>query len=183
MPRIPYQPADLAEPADLVDAIRARRGGQLLNLDRMLLHSPAFAQGWNALLGAVRGNFLLPPMLRELAICAIAVLNGAEYELVQHAPEFLKAGGTAAQLEGIRRLAQESPAPSLFDAVERAVLQLTIEMTRAVTVTDATFAGVQAVLGDRQQVVELVGTVAAYNMVSRFLVALEVTPETKDSTP
>ena len=36
MPRIAYTPADLEQPADLVDAIRNRRGGKLLNLDRML---------------------------------------------------------------------------------------------------------------------------------------------------
>jgi len=179
MPRIPYQPADLAEPADLVAAIRARRGGQLLNLDRILLHSPAFARGWNALLGAVRGGLTLPPRLRELAICAIAVLNGAEYEFDHHAPEFLRAGGTPAQLEGIRRLEAEVPAPPLFDAVETAVLRLTVEMTREVAVSDAGFAAVRAALADEQQVVELVGTVAAYNMVARFLVALEVAPETE----
>lgn len=34
----------------------------------------------------------------------------------------------------------------------------------------------QKEIGD-QQTVELVGVIAAYNMVSRFLVALEVTPE------
>jgi len=32
-------------------------------------------------------------------------------------------------------------------------------------------------LSDEQQMVELVGVIAAYNMVSRFLVALRVTPE------
>ena len=31
---IPYQPMDLAEPAELVAAIRKRRGGQFINLDR-----------------------------------------------------------------------------------------------------------------------------------------------------
>jgi alkylhydroperoxidase family enzyme len=38
------------------------------------------------------------------------------------------------------------------------------------------FAAVHAALGDRQTV-ELVGTIATYNMVSRFLVALRITPE------
>ena len=44
---IPYRPDNaLAGPEDLVNAIRARRpGGKLLNLDRMLLNSPAFARG------------------------------------------------------------------------------------------------------------------------------------------
>jgi hypothetical protein len=33
---IPYQPLDLSEPADLVAEIRKRRGGQFINLDRMV---------------------------------------------------------------------------------------------------------------------------------------------------
>jgi alkylhydroperoxidase family enzyme len=36
---------------------------------------------------------------------------------------------------------------------------------------------VKAALSDEQQVVELVDVIAAYNMVSRFLVALGVTTE------
>jgi hypothetical protein len=36
MPRVPNLPADVREPADLVAAIRARRGGSLLNLDRAI---------------------------------------------------------------------------------------------------------------------------------------------------
>ena len=47
MPRIPYLPADIAEPAELVAAIRKRRGGELINLDRLLLYSPPVAAGWN----------------------------------------------------------------------------------------------------------------------------------------
>ena len=89
MPRIPYQPQDLAEPKDIVDAVRKRRGGHLLNLDRMLLHSPALARGWNAYLGEVRTGLSVSPRLREIAMCVVAMLNGAEYEFFHHAPEFV----------------------------------------------------------------------------------------------
>jgi alkylhydroperoxidase family enzyme len=57
-----------------------------------------------------------------------------------------------------------------FDEKERATLALTYEMTCNIVVTDATMRRVRAFLPD-QQVVELVGTIAGYNMVSRFLVA------------
>jgi alkylhydroperoxidase family enzyme len=174
--RIPYLAPDLQQPADLVAAIRVRRGGALLNLDRMLLHSPPLAAGWNGFLKAVRGELLLDARLRELSICAVAVLNGAEYEFRLHAPEFLKAGGTPAQVDALRDPLRAVNDDALLDAVLRAVLQLTIEMTREVQVSESTFAAVRVHLDERRSV-ELVGVIAAYNMVSRFLVALGVEPE------
>jgi alkylhydroperoxidase family enzyme len=60
--------------------------------------------------------------------------------------------------------------------VERAALTLTIEMTSKVAVQDAALKRVRALLPD-QQVVELIGTIAGYNMVSRFLVATGVDAE------
>jgi alkylhydroperoxidase family enzyme len=177
MPRIPYKADNDVGPEEIVAPIRARRGGRLLNLDRMLLHSPAFARGWNSFLGAVRNELSLSPKLRELAICGVAVLNGAEYEFHHHLPEFIRAGGTEAQAKALQDFAAAADEAGPFAAAERAVIQLTLEMTLDVEVTDSTFAAVRAALPDDQQVVELVGVIAAYNMVSRFLVALGVTPE------
>jgi alkylhydroperoxidase family enzyme len=176
MPRIPYVSAELAEPREIVDAVRARRGGTLLNLDRMLLHSPELARGWNAYLGAVRTKLSLSPKLRELAMCVVAVINGAEYEFIHHAPVFIEAGGTQAQVNAMRDPERAAADSALFDDTERAALQLAIAMTRTVKVDDATFDALAARLPE-QQVVEFVATVAAYNMVSRFLVAMGVEPE------
>lgn len=177
MPRIKYQPADIDRPEELVSSIRARRGGALLNLDRMLLHSPPFAKGWNEFLREVRSGLSLSPKLRELAICGVAVLNNAEYEFLHHVPEFMKAGGTAVQVEALRSLEAATNELSLFDDTERAVIHLLLEMTRGVQVSDSTFTAARNALPDDQSLVELVGVIAAYNMVSRFLVALGVEPE------
>ncbi len=170
---LPYADVD-ASPKELVDAIRARRtDGELLNLDRMLLHSPPFAKAWNGMFGAIRGQLSLPPKLRELAIMAIGVLNGAEYEWAQHEGEFRKAGGTEAQLSALRAWSGGKPDAKRFDEPERATLTLTAEMTRKVKVSPATLKRIRAVLPDAQ-VVELVGTISGYNMVSRFVVATGV---------
>ncbi len=177
MPRIPYQPADLAEPKDLVQAIRARRRGQLLNLDRMLLYSPPLAKGWNAFLREVRNELSLPPKLLELAVCVVAVLTRADYEFHHHAPEFLRAGGSERQVEALRSLPQAGELSAAFDTVERAVIALASEMTRSVEVAEETFAAARAALPSERQLVELVAVVATYNMVSRFLLALKVAPE------
>jgi alkylhydroperoxidase family enzyme len=171
MPTIPYMPADLAEPHEIVDVIRARRGGTLQHLDRILLHSPPVAAGWNALLGSVRRDMTLSPKLRELAMCAVAMLNDAEYEWFHHAPLLIEAGATPEQMAALRDPISALKNEGLFDAAERAALALTIEMTRSIKVSPQTLSAVKAVLPDDRQVFELVMTIAAYNMVSRVLVA------------
>ena len=181
MPAIPYiTDQDIAAekvPADLVTAIRARRAnGALLNLDRMLLHSPPIARGWNIFLGAIRRDLSLSPTLRELAICAIAKLNRAEYEWTQHAPIFLAEGGRQSQLDRLMSINTAHIDETEFNRVERATLNLTREMTLSVDVNVATREEIRAVLSDAE-VVELVGVIATYNMVSRFLVALGVGAE------
>ncbi len=176
MPRIPYVTDAEAGDTPLVAAIRKRRGGGLLNLDRQLLHSPAFAEGWNALLGAVRSGLSVDARWRELAMCVVAVLNTADYELIHHAPEFVKAGGTDAQIAAVRRMASTPIDPALFDELGNATIALATQMTRAIEVDEATFATLRKHLGEAK-LVELIGVVAAYNMVSRFLVALGVEPE------
>lgn len=177
MPRIPYLPQDISEPRELVDTIRARRRGELLNLDRMLLHSPPFAQGWNNLLREVRAKLSLPARLHELTVCAVASLNAAEYEFFHHGPEFIKAGGSKIELEQLRNFDGNLDKLTEFSAEEKIVLQLATEMTRQIKVSDTTFAAVKKVLPNDQHITELIGVIATYNMVSRYLVALEIEPE------
>ena len=175
-PMIPYVPADLQEPAELVNAIRARRGGEFINLDRMLLHSIPYARGWNIFMGAVRRELSLPATLREIAMCGVAVLNGAEYEFIHHAPELLAAGGTEAQVKQLRSIGNADANLSAFSALEQDAITLTCHMTRDIKVPAELMQRLHQALG-ATQLVELVGVIAAYNMVSRFLIALGVTPE------
>ncbi len=167
-------------PPDVVAAMLERRGGELINLDRMLLHSPALAKAWNGFLGTVRTDLDVPARLRELAMCCVAVANSAEYEYFQHAPLYIAAGASEQQAEALWDLDAAAADDALYDATERAVIALTAEMTRNVAVTEDTFAAVEAVFDDPRHVVEIVGVIAAYNMVSRFLVALEVDLEEGD---
>jgi AhpD family alkylhydroperoxidase len=168
MARIPYADPDRPEVRALAARIRAERG-DVLHLYRMLLHSPAVAEGWLAYLTAIRQRSALPGALRELVIMRVAVLNGAPYEADQHAPIALREGVTQAQLDGLA----DWQGSDLFDARERAVLAYTDAMTRDVRVPDAVFSAVRAAFDDKL-LVELTATVAAYNMVSRFLEALAV---------
>ena len=76
--RIPdWTPEAKPQPAELVDAILARRGGQLINLDKALLWSEPLARGWNTYLKAVRTELPTSPRLRELAnTCAASCCAG-----------------------------------------------------------------------------------------------------------
>ena len=173
---IPYQAQDLAEPAELVAAIRKRRGGQLINLDRMLLHSVPIAQGWNHFIGEIRNSLSLDPKLRELAMCGVAVLNGAEYEFFHHVPPFRGAGATQAQVEALRLIGQDNFPANLFNVCEQDTVALTFQMTRNIQVDPNLMQRLHDALGNTKTV-ELVSVIAAYNMVSRFLIALDVGPE------
>jgi alkylhydroperoxidase family enzyme len=165
--KIPYAD-EKAGPPDLIEAIQSRRpGGKLLNLDRMLLNSPNFTKGWNTMFAAIRNQLSLPANLREIAILRIGVLNNADYEWIQHEPEFLKAGGTRQQLDALK---QSKIDDKLWSEPERAALRLTDEMTKDVKPKQETVDKVRALIGD-QKTVELMGTIAGYNMVSRFVVA------------
>jgi alkylhydroperoxidase family enzyme len=178
--RIPeWTPDAKPQPADLVNAILARRGGQLINLDRALLWSEPLARGWNVYLKAVRSELPTSRKLRELAICTVALLTGAHYEYHHHAPDFLAAGGTQAELDALDRVvaqdARRAADPALGE-VEQLVVRYAAQMTRDVKVDDALFDALRAHF-DTTQLVELTSAIATYNMVARFLVALGVSPE------
>ncbi|KAI1621559.1 AhpD-like protein [Exophiala viscosa] len=185
--RLPYvDPADPnkfsnTDAAAVVDRVRQRRHPRPLQpLDLTLLHSPAFADGWNSFIGAVRTKLTLPDDIREIAICRVAIRNGAWYEWHHHAP-LAKAGGVSD--EGMDILARDDlpppfPAVQTSDADGLTEKQLVVAhyadaMTSDVKVSDELFGRLNKLFND-QEVVEITGTVAAYNCVSRFLVALNV---------
>lgn len=168
MARLPY--ADLTHPdvSPLVEQIVAERGS-VLHLYQMLLQSPPIARGWLNHLTGIRHHNSLSGALREMVIMRIAYLNGAPYEADQHAPIALKEGMTQAQLDAL----PQWEGSELFSEQERAVLAYTDSMTREVQVPDAVFDAVRPFFEPRQ-LVELTATVATYNMVSRFLEALQI---------
>jgi 4-carboxymuconolactone decarboxylase len=163
--------------SEVASRIRARRPGHVLRpIDLALLHSAPVADGWNTFLGALRAGTSLRPDLREIVVLRVAVLNDAPYEWQSHERDAAEAGLSPAQLLALRA---DTPPAENFDAEQRKVIALTDQMTRSITVSDALAEPLKQVLGTTQ-FVELVTTVAAYNMVSRLVVALEI--EQPDTT-
>jgi 4-carboxymuconolactone decarboxylase len=170
--RIPLvEPGTRPELADIERSILAERG-RISLLYRALLNSAPIAEGWEKLLTAVRNRTLVPANLRELMILRVAVLNRAPYEFEAHIPHALKTGVSQPKIDAVREWTPGATGAP-FDADESLVLELTDAMTRDIEVSGALMDRVRARF-DPRGVVEIVTTVAAYNMVSRFLVALGI---------
>jgi alkylhydroperoxidase family enzyme len=168
MARVEYPGVDSPEAQQMVEQIREERGGRFPHLFHMQLYNPAIADGWLRLGSAVRFKSELDDPTRELAICLVARMTGAEYEWRAHRRIAIQHGFSEAQLDSILEWRSGQ-----FDDRHESVLALAEGLTKNVDVDDATFDAAKAHLSPRQ-VVELVTTVAYYNMVSRFLVGLKI---------
>ena len=182
LPNIPYRTEfDDEEARRVAEEFRVRRGGRVLNLDRMLLYCPPLAEGWASLMVRVRTGYRIAPRHRELAICAVAALNGADYEFHHHIGPLIAAGGSQAQADAMTDVAAAAADTTLFDAADRAVLALALESTRNVKLSAATVAAVNAAFPAPEEVFELMMIVASYNMVSRVLVGLGIEIEGQEA--
>jgi 4-carboxymuconolactone decarboxylase len=167
-PRVaPVAPGTRPELAELEARIRGARG-RLSPLYTVLLNSPALASGWEHLFTVIRQQSSVPPALRELVILRIAVLNGADYEFQAHVPHALAAGMTQQAIDELRQGRTEG-----LQGIEQLVVRYTDAMTRDLQVPDTLFDELKAKFDDKT-LVELTATIAGYNMVSRFLIAMRI---------
>ena len=195
--RLPYvlsDPPPSSDPSTIAayTQLSARRSPQpLQQLDLALLHSPPVASGWSSFLGSIRTQTNLTPDIRELCICRVAVLNEADYEWEHHIPILREVGLGARAVDEVQNrkawrgwIGEDADAVGEedktkqdeyggLDEKQRAVLAYTDAMTIGVKVNNEIFGELKRHF-DAKEVVEITATVAAYNCVSRFLVALDV---------
>jgi alkylhydroperoxidase family enzyme len=169
-PRVPLVDPDPND--DLVSAIVERRGGWIATLDRILLHSPPVAEGWNAFYGAIRNGTTVPARARELAILRVAHLNGDKHNWWHHEAIAGEAGLTPEEIEGAR----DPRGVASYSPLERAVLAYTDALTMDVRAEAPVFEAVQDLVTIRQMV-EITAIIASYNCVSRFLVGMDIDRE------
>lgn len=166
----PIPPGTRPELAQQEQRILAERG-RVSPLYQVLLNSPPIAHGWEQMLSAVRNRNSLPADVRELVILRVAVLNRAPYEFDAHVPHALAAGATQAMVDAMRTVPLAADAP--LTRAQQVAVRLADAMTREIEVGDALYEEVRALFGVQTQL-DLVATVAAYNMVSRLLAALRI---------
>ncbi|KAF2404289.1 hypothetical protein EJ06DRAFT_546223 [Trichodelitschia bisporula] len=179
--RLPYvsnppQFANAEHQAFVERLLKARGRHSLSPLDLTLLHSPPLARGFMQFFTAIRGKTTLPADILELAMCRVGALNGAAFEWMHHMPLLKKAGVSDEGIETVRTAIVHltgKPGEKGLDARLWAVMNYVDVMTKDVQVPDATFDTLRQIL-DSRQIVELTLTIAGYNAVSRFLIALNV---------
>ena len=172
---LPDQPEDPTARA-LFEQVRAARGlgFEIPNLYRTLGHAPALFKGWLEFAWPLRLDATTPRALRELLILRGAQVSGAQYEWVHHRPMALEAGVSQEKIDAL----SDWRSTALFDASERAVLQLAEEVTRGPAASADCMAALRRCGFDDAALVELVLTASFYVCVSRFLQSMEVPLET-----
>ena len=168
MARVPYlEQADLA-PADQ-DLLK-----RPITLFKALVNSPKAARAFHGLGDYIRYGSTLDMRLRELAILQVGWLARAPYEWSHHVKLGLDFGVSEADIQAL--IDDSDGKPTTLDALTRDVLHAAREMTNDGEMSAATFAALQAALGN-EQVVDLTITIAFYNAVVRVLATLQIDVE------
>jgi 4-carboxymuconolactone decarboxylase len=155
------------------DAVLAGKRGRMVPPVEVWLRSPGLAERAQSLGEYCRFETALPPRLAEIAILVSARHWRAQFEWWAHARLARDAGIDEAVIEAIRTRRE----PPLADAQSRLVYRFARALLADGRVDDALFAEAQRLLGERG-VVDLVGIVGYYALVSMTLNAFEVpTPD------
>ncbi len=175
MARIAYiEEKDHPELAAEIAKIKGGRGA-LINIYKLLLHSPAVCMNWFEHIGAIRWKTKLSPRLREIAIVRIAQAARYGYALQQHIPGIAVPDGVS--LEECNALKDWKPSP-FFNEAERAALAYVDAIIAGPEVPDDVFNAVRKHYSERE-VVELTVLAGTYIMHNRVFTALRVDLEPK----
>jgi 4-carboxymuconolactone decarboxylase len=180
MQRIPVLERDELDEAQRAayDAIASGPRGVVQGPLNVWLNSAALAQHAQALGAFCRYGTSLPPRLSELAILVTAVHWQAGFEWYAHAGLGLKAGLDPAQVEVLRT----GGTPDFAAEDERLVHELATELLRTRDVSAATYARGEAMLG-RQALVELIGILGYYQLISMTIKAFRVAVPPGEAEP
>jgi len=159
---------------DVLEAVKSRRGpAGLLPLDFALLHSFPIAKGWHQVFSAIRTETKLSPDILQLAICRVALHCGAKIPWKAYLANLKELDGMTKEKLDMVETRDPSDQGALSDR-QWVVLKYADAMTTKVVIDEALFQEIRRSGLDETQIVELTATIAAYNCVSRFLVALDV---------
>lgn len=173
-PRIkPGTRADLSLPVFLFGqaAQRVMKSAHPPNLFTTLGRHRGLFWGWLRFAQRMMPRGKLPRRDTELVILRVAHRRGATYEWNHHVGLGKRAGLTDADIARVQADGTDG-----WDERERLLLTAADELHDTQDLTDATFAAVHELLGDRLTI-ELVMLVAHYEMLATFLGTLRIQPD------
>ncbi len=177
MPRIrPLPPAEW--PSEMREALAALRPPEPrhplpsrrddrpkgLNVLGTLAQHPALARSFHTFNGHVLFATTLSVRQRELIVLRVAAVRQADYEWAQHV---VLAADAGLGPDEVARVAEGPEAPG-WSPLDQAVVRAVDELVADALITDATWAALAAEL-DEQQLMDLVFTVGAYDLLAMAL--------------
>jgi 4-carboxymuconolactone decarboxylase len=171
MPRLPDLVLEDLSPEQrrVHDAIVSGPRGVVQGPLKVWLNSPELADRAQALGAFCRYGTVLPPRLSELAIITTGAFWKAGFEWAVHGPIALKAGLDPQAVEAIRTGQQ----PTFNKSDEAAVHAFASELLHRRKVSDEIYQRAEQELGGRG-LVDLVGILGYYGLISMTIVAFEV---------
>ena len=167
-----------------------------LNIFRTLAHAETAFRPFLRFGGTVLGRMSLDPLVRELAILAVAKEAEAEYEWIQHVAIAKAVGATdeqiaalaeadscapegadariaraAADADGRARDAHSEAGP--FTAPQQAAIELAAAVVRGPRISDDLYECIRAQFSERE-IVELLLAIGDYLMLARVMTILEI---------
>ena len=175
MARVSYiEEKEHPELAAEIGKIKGGRGN-LINVYKLLLHSPTVCMTWFEHIGAIRWKTKLSPRLREIAIVRIASAVKYAYALQQHVPGIAVPDGVSLdECEALR----DWKASKFFSEAERAALAYIDAMIAAPEVPDPVFEAMRKHYSERE-IVEVTILAGTYIMHNRVTTALRIDLEPK----
>jgi len=155
-PRHPFPPRDPGRPKGL-------------NVLGTFARHPALAQAFHTFNGHVLFATTLSTRQRELLVLRVAVLRECAYEWAQHVVLAADAGITPEEIER----SVEGPDAVGWSPLDRALLRATDELVNDAVVGDETWNALAAEL-DEQQLMDVVFTVGAYDLLAMALLSFGV---------
>jgi alkylhydroperoxidase family enzyme len=140
-----------------------------LNVLGTLARHPELTRAYHTFNGYILFASTLSPRQRELLVLRVAAVRGSEYEWAQHA---VLAGDAGIDEDEVARIALGPDAPG-WSPVDGAMVRSVDELIGAGAVSGATWKVLAAELDD-QQLMDLVFTVGAYEVLAMFLRSFEI---------
>jgi len=161
---------EIREFYDVLD--RTSRGLGVLNVFKVMAHSPELMKAWWSMMTVLFTKLELPARDRELAILRLFQIKGGAYGFAHHVRMGAQAGITAEQVAALAGYADSA----LFSERDQLVLRYTDAVTRLDTGANAIAGEVKAAMGERQ-LVELTFCIANWNLMAHILEPLQIEME------